>query len=184
MVRMPACHAGDGGSIPLGAATLPWRRSKMDPKCHQISRRKSRQKVAAIDLRHATIWGISSSGRASALQAEGDGFESRILHHSQLNNWVMWPTSAAAGAKKHKPALICPNGGMADALDSKSSVLGACGFKSRFGHQSSWWNRQTCSTQNAMPKGVWVQVPPWIPGFTPSYEHIGLATFPFYMNKR
>ena len=112
MVRMPACHAGDGGSIPLGAATLPWRRSKMDPKCHQISRRKSRQKVAAIDLRHATIWGISSSGRASALQAEGDGFESRILHHSQLNNWVMWPTSAAAGAKKHKPALICPCGGI------------------------------------------------------------------------
>ena len=26
------------------------------------------------------MWGISSAGRASALQAEGNGFESRILH--------------------------------------------------------------------------------------------------------
>lgn len=30
------------------------------------------------------LWGISSSGRASALQAEGDGFESRILHLTQF----------------------------------------------------------------------------------------------------
>ena len=29
------------------------------------------------------VWGLSSSGRAPALQAGGGGFESRRLHHNQ-----------------------------------------------------------------------------------------------------
>lgn len=36
--------------------------------------------MAKLDLVKKPIWGISSVGRALALQARGHGFESRILH--------------------------------------------------------------------------------------------------------
>lgn len=40
----------------------------------------SRQVLAALSGKRERLWGISSSGRASALQAEGAGFESPMLH--------------------------------------------------------------------------------------------------------
>ena len=39
---------------------------------------------AGSSLARPTIWGISSSGRAPALHAEGNGFDPRILHQKLI----------------------------------------------------------------------------------------------------
>lgn len=98
-------------------------------KTHQNTRPKGRRK-----------WGYSSTGRATALQAEDRGSSPRFSTN-----------------------LMCPNGGMADAagLDPVTSVWG---FKSLFGYQHILVaERQTLEAQTLLPKGVSVQVRSGIP---------------------
>ena len=63
-----------GGSIPPGG-------TKHADVAHLVERHLAKVEVASSSLVGRSIWEFSSAGRASALQAEGQRFESVNSHH-------------------------------------------------------------------------------------------------------
>ena len=99
------------------------------------------------------VWGVSSSGRASALHAEGEGFESPTLHgrcYSDFASLAQWPehlsckqrvvgSTPTGGSGRHSGAprvthYICVDGRMVNAPDCKSGSFGNWGFESLSAH--------------------------------------------------
>jgi hypothetical protein len=62
------------------------------------------------------IWGCSSAGRATALQAEGQGFDPPLLHQVSIGDWCSGSTPdfdsdsissiLISPAKQHGPHLL------------------------------------------------------------------------------
>ena len=79
---------------------------------------------------------ISSAGRASALQAEGRGFEPLILHHDSLAQSVEHLTFNQRVGSSSLPRIIKYAGvaELADAPDLGSGAQKAWGFKSLHPH--------------------------------------------------
>jgi hypothetical protein len=80
------------------------------------------------------FWGCSSAGRASAWQAEGQGFESPLLHQSRRLGQVVWlgpyPSKCSSSLQPATNALV---GKLAKPVALKAT---ACSFESSRGYQA------------------------------------------------
>ena len=90
------------------------------------------ERVTEKLLKPKTIWGLSSAGRASALQAEGHRFEPYWSHNSNKRRKIYMPTLIEyADMAQLAEQLIC-NGGIAQLARAHGSYPWCRWFKSSF----------------------------------------------------
>ena len=74
-----------------------------------VGRRSTDKRVTLYAKQKSRFWGISSAGRAPALQAGGQGFESLILHNA-TEHWL-------PGSSRRRQVRFCRT--FANSLDAK-----------------------------------------------------------------